>query len=290
MDYLPIFLRVQNRLAVVIGGGAVAARKAELLLRCGAHVRLVAPELGAGTQQLLREPTAATTMSHLCASFTAQHLDGAVLVIAATDSDAVNAQVSRLARERGLPVNVADDAELSDFILPAIVDRDPVIVAVSSAGTTPVLARRVREQIEALLPARLGALARFAGSRRGRVNEVLQPALRRDFWERFFGSPANLERLVQDEPAAARAFTEQLQACGDRNDAAAPGTRTYSHCAPCSCCSRPTCCCMTVWSHRQSWTARVARPRESLSARTWVSPRCRRSASMRCWSTMPAAD
>jgi uroporphyrin-III C-methyltransferase/precorrin-2 dehydrogenase/sirohydrochlorin ferrochelatase len=223
MDYLPIFLRVQNRLAVVIGGGAVAARKAELLLRCGAHVRLVAPELAASTQELLREPSAATTMSHLCAAFTAQHLDGAVLVIAATDSDSVNAQVSRLARERGVPVNVADDAELSDFILPAIVDRDPVIVAVSSAGTTPVLARRVREQIEALLPARLGALARFAGSRRGRVNEVLQPALRRAFWEGFFGSAANLERLVQDEPAAARAFTEQLQDCGDRNDAAGPG-------------------------------------------------------------------
>jgi len=130
--------------------------------------------------------------------------------MAATDSDAINAQVAQLARASGLPVNVADDAALSDFILPAIVDRAPLIVAVSSAGTTPVLARRVREQIEALLPARLGALARLAGSQRERVNQLLQPALRRPFWERFFGSAANLARLSADESAASRAFATDL--------------------------------------------------------------------------------
>src|SRR5580704_8272032 len=141
MDYLPIFLRVQNRLAVVIGGGAVAARKAELLLKCGAQIRLVAPELAASTQQLLQQPAAAAQMTHLPISFAAEHLEGAALVFAATDSEAINAQVSRLARARGIPVNVADDAERSDFILPAIVDRAPLLVAVSSAGTAPVLAR-----------------------------------------------------------------------------------------------------------------------------------------------------
>jgi uroporphyrin-III C-methyltransferase/precorrin-2 dehydrogenase/sirohydrochlorin ferrochelatase len=223
MDYLPIFLRVQNRLAVVIGGGAVAARKAELLLKCGAQVRLVAPELAASTQQLLHDPAAAHNMSYLRATFVAQHLEGAALVIAATDSDTVNAQVSRLARERGVPVNVADDADLSDFILPAIVDRDPLIVAVSSSGTTPVLARRVREQIEARLPAQLGPLARFAGSRRAQVNEALQPGLRRPFWEQFFGSFANLERLSTEEGAASHAFAEQLQAFAARQDGAGRG-------------------------------------------------------------------
>jgi uroporphyrin-III C-methyltransferase/precorrin-2 dehydrogenase/sirohydrochlorin ferrochelatase len=223
MDYLPIFLRVQDRLAVVIGGGAVAARKAELLLKCGAHVRLVAPELAPSTQELLRGPAAATQMSYLCAAFAAPHLEGAVLVIAATDSDVLNAQVARLARERGVPVNVADDAEHSDFILPAIVDRDPLIVAVGTAGTTPVLARRVREQIESLLPARLGALARFAGSRRAQVNEALHPTLRRPFWESFFGSWANLERLGGDEAAASRAFAEELQAFGSRKNAVGLG-------------------------------------------------------------------
>jgi len=210
MDYLPIFLRVQGRLAVVIGGGAVAARKAELLLKCGANVRLVAPQLAASARDLLRDHGSAAQISHLCAAFAADHLDGAALCIAATDSPEINEQVSRAARARGLPVNVADNAELSDFILPAIVDRAPLVVAVSSAGTAPVLARRVREQIESLLPARLGALARFAGRQRAQVNAALQPALRRSFWERFFRSTATVERLVEDEAAAARAFTAQL--------------------------------------------------------------------------------
>jgi uroporphyrin-III C-methyltransferase/precorrin-2 dehydrogenase/sirohydrochlorin ferrochelatase len=223
MDYLPIFLRVQDRLAVVIGGGAVAARKAELLLKCGARVQLVAPELTAATQALLNLHVASKRMSHHCASFAEHHLEGAALAVAATDSDEINAQVSRAARARGTPVNVADDAEHSDFILPAIVDRSPVIVAVSSAGTTPVLARRVREQIEALLPERLGALARFAGTQREHVNSTLQPALRRPFWERFFGAASNLQALTQDESAARQAFNAELQAFAAHKDAVALG-------------------------------------------------------------------
>ena len=219
MDYLPIFLRVQNRVAVVIGGGAVAARKAELLLKCGARIRLVAPELAPDTHELLRQHAASGDVSHLRAAFAASHLEGAALVIAATDSAAVNAQVAQAARTRGVPVNVADDAQQSDFILPAIVDRSPVIVAVSSAGTTPVLARRVREQIEALLPARLGALARFAGQQRERVNRELAPPLRRPFWERFFGAAANLQRLAQEDGAAQRAFDAELKACAGRQGA-----------------------------------------------------------------------
>jgi len=218
MDYLPIFLRVQDRLAVVIGGGAVAARKAELLLNCGARVRLVAPELDASAQALLQLHGAAGRMSHQCASYASHHLEGAALVMAATDCAAVNTQVSREARARGIPVNVADDAATSDFILPAIVDRSPLIVAVSSSGTTPVLARRVREQIESLLPARLGALARFAGSQREQVNRVLQPRLRRPFWERFFGAASNLEKLAQDESGARRAFSAELQHFATRKD------------------------------------------------------------------------
>ena len=223
MDYLPIFLRVQSRLTVVIGGGAVATRKAELLLKCGARVLLVAPELGEGTRELLQRHGPDAQMTHLCAPFAAQQLQGAALVIAATDSEAVNVEVSEAARAAGVPVNVADDAEHSDFILPEIVDRSPLIVAVSSAGTTPVLARRVREQVEALLPARLGALARFAGGQRERVNRLLQPALRRPFWERFFGSAANLERMSSNDAATLGAFSGQLAAFSQYPDAGALG-------------------------------------------------------------------
>ncbi|HTY93863.1 MAG TPA: siroheme synthase CysG [Steroidobacteraceae bacterium] len=218
MDYLPIFLRVQDRLAVVIGGGAVAARKAELLLKCGARVRLVAPELAEGTRELLREPAAAQRLSHVCEPFANRHLDGAALVMAATNSAALNALVAQSARARSIPVNVADDPEHCDFILPAVVDRSPVIVAVSSAGTAPVLARRVREQVESLLPAGLGALARFAGAQRAQVNRLLQPARRRAFWERFFGSAAHLQRLVRDEAAAHTAFAAELQSFSAHQD------------------------------------------------------------------------
>src|ERR1700683_4559861 len=111
MDSRPILLRVRSRFAVVIGGGPVAARKAELLLKCGARVCLVAPELAASTQELLRQHPA--DMSHVCAAFAAHPVAVAALIIAAADSAAVNLQVSQTARARGIPVNVADNAELS---------------------------------------------------------------------------------------------------------------------------------------------------------------------------------
>ena len=132
MDHLPVFLRVHDRTTVVVGGGPVAARKAELLLKCGARVRLVAPELHAAARALLA--AAGERISHLSARFEPAHLADAMLVVAATDSAELNASVARAARERDLPVNVVDDPALSSFILPAIVDRSPVIVAMSSAG------------------------------------------------------------------------------------------------------------------------------------------------------------
>ncbi len=99
----------------------------------------------------------------------------------------MNAAVSAAAKARRLPINVVDDPELSTFIFPAIIDRSPVVVAVGSSGNSPVLARRVRQQIEALLPARLGALARFVGDRRKEVKRALAPEQRRPFWERIIG-------------------------------------------------------------------------------------------------------
>ena len=207
MDYLPIFLRVQNRRALIVGGGAVAARKAELLLRSGAQVMLVAPEPSPAAHELLMAHPAQITL--LPAIFEPGQLRGITLALAATDSPSVNAAVASAARERGIPVNVADNAELSDFILPAIVDRSPVIVAVGSAGASPVLSRRLRERIEALLPAGLGNLARLAARRRPQVQAALPPEHRRLFWERFFdhlGDPA----FVADEAAAELAFGQLL--------------------------------------------------------------------------------
>jgi uroporphyrin-III C-methyltransferase / precorrin-2 dehydrogenase / sirohydrochlorin ferrochelatase len=206
MDYLPVFLQLHSAPAVIVGGGRIAARKADLLLRCGARVTVIAPEL----HEDLRRRVADGELTHLAESFLAAHLDGAAVAIAATGRKDLNTAVSAAARERGVPVNVVDDASLSTFIFPAIIDRSPVIAAVSSAGQAPVLARWVREQVEAVLPASLGALARFMGERRKRVQRALGAAARRAFWERIVRGKAGTRVLVGDEPGAQRAFEAEL--------------------------------------------------------------------------------
>lgn len=186
MDFLPIFLAVRNRRAVVVGGGAVAARKVELLLDAGAKVRVVAPALSGELQTLLD----AGRIEHRLGGFAPSDLDDAAVVIAATDRQEINAAAADAARARGLPINVVDDLKLSTFILPAIVDRSPVIVAIGTSGTAPVLARFVREKIEALLAPQLGQLAALAGRWRVRVKRVLGTVLeRRRFWESVFEGP-----------------------------------------------------------------------------------------------------
>src|SRR5215469_15343780 len=181
MDYLPVFLQLRSARAVIVGGGRIAARKADLLLRAGASVTVVAPRL----HEDLRSRAVSGELTHLAESFVPAHLDGAAIAIAATGLRDVNEAVSQAARERRVPINVVDDAALSTFIFPAIIDRSPVVVAVGSAAQAPVLARWVRERIEAILPASLGALARFMGERRKSVQQALGAAARRGFWERI---------------------------------------------------------------------------------------------------------
>jgi uroporphyrin-III C-methyltransferase/precorrin-2 dehydrogenase/sirohydrochlorin ferrochelatase len=130
---------------------------------------------------------AAGEIVHVAAEFTPEHLDGVRLAIAATDKRAINAWVAHQAERRNIPVNVVDDRELSRFIVPAIVDRSPVVVAVGSSGDAPVLTRRLRERLESFLPQRLGALARLAGKLRPTIKARIEsPARRRKFWENFF--------------------------------------------------------------------------------------------------------
>jgi uroporphyrin-III C-methyltransferase/precorrin-2 dehydrogenase/sirohydrochlorin ferrochelatase len=211
MDYLPVFLRLAGETAVVVGGGHVAARKVDWLLKAGARVTVLAPELG--PQLALRATRGELT--HLAQPFTPAPLAGAATVIAASDDPQVNAAVSRAARARRIPVNVVDSPELSSFIFPAIIDRSPIVVAVSSAGASPVLARRVRAQIEALLPARLGALARFLGARRAAVKRAVAPGARQRFWERLISGRAAGEVLLGAEAAAAATFARELRTPGD---------------------------------------------------------------------------
>jgi len=208
MDFLPIFLDVRQRLAVIIGGGEVAARKAELLLQAGARVRIVAPALGAALQALAD----AGRIEHRAERFAPHALDGAVVVIAATEQRSVNAAVAAAARARNIPVNAVDDLEHSDFIVPAIVDRSPVVVAVGTSGNSPVLARFVRERIEALLPPTLGRLAAFAGRWRKRVAHRLGTVLqRRRFWERVLSGPVASHVLEGRDSRADFELRRELQ-------------------------------------------------------------------------------
>jgi uroporphyrin-III C-methyltransferase/precorrin-2 dehydrogenase/sirohydrochlorin ferrochelatase len=186
MDYFPIFLKLTDEPVVVVGGGHVAARKIALLARAGARITVVAPEI----VPELEAARAEGRITHIEAEFAPEHLEGARLAIAATQRRAVNAWVARQAETRNIPVNVVDDRELSRFIVPAIVDRSPIVAAVASSGDAPVLTRRLRERLESLLPQRLGALARLAGALRSTIKRRLaSPAARRRFWESFIDGP-----------------------------------------------------------------------------------------------------
>ena len=210
MDYLPLFLQLRSQPVVVVGGGRIALRKVDLLRRSGARITVVAPELRPELDQLARRGE----LHYIAAKFVEAHVEGATLVVAATNDPDVNVAVSEAARARKIPVNVVDTPALSTFIFPAIVDRSPIIVATSSGGESPVLARRVREQIEALLPERLGALARFMGLRRKSVHDTLGAVARRPFWERIVGGNIATRVLAGDETGAAKAFESELRAGG----------------------------------------------------------------------------
>jgi uroporphyrin-III C-methyltransferase/precorrin-2 dehydrogenase/sirohydrochlorin ferrochelatase len=211
MDYLPLFLQLRSQPVVVVGGGRIAIRKVDLLRRSGARITVVAPELRAELAQLERRGE----LHYRAEEFKEEHVEGATLVVAATNNPAVNATVSEAARARKIPVNVVDTPALSTFIFPAIVDRSPIIVATSSGGESPVLARRVREQIEALLPQKLGALARFMGVRRKNVQNTLGASARRPFWERVVGGTVATRVLAGDEDGAAKAFESELRTGGN---------------------------------------------------------------------------
>ncbi|VTP60479.1 Siroheme synthase [Serratia rubidaea] len=179
MDYLPIFADLKQRPVLVVGGGEVAARKVELLARAGAEIRIVAQSLSPELEQRRQSGG----INWLGQAFAPHQLDEVFLVIAATDDAALNAQVYAEADKRRVLANVVDDQPRCSFIFPSIVDRSPLVVAVSSGGKAPVLARMLREKLEALLPASLGTIAQLAGGFRTRVKQQLSSiGARRRFW------------------------------------------------------------------------------------------------------------
>lgn len=211
MRHLPAFLDIAGRVCLVIGGGEVAARKIALLERAGGRVHVTSPKLVPS----LSRGVAAGRIQHLAGRFAPEQLDGSAVVIAATDDRALNARVSWEARQRGIPVNVVDDPALCTFQVPAIVDRDPVLIAISTGGASPVLARWVRRRIERLLPASLGRLGQLADRWRGAAKERL-PSLdaRKRFWEDTFDGPAAQLALDGRDEEADRALSNALNGSG----------------------------------------------------------------------------
>lgn len=182
MDYFPTFLNIRNRRVLVIGGGQVAERKIRLLLKAGARVAVVAEALGSTVQGL----AVTGVVDVIGTAFHETQLAGVALVIAATSDRDLNRAVAVAARMKNIPVNVVDDPKLSSFIVPSIVDRDPIVVAVSTGGTSPVMARLLRQRLEQWLPAKLGAVARLARAWRDRVGRRLVGiGRRRAFWEQL---------------------------------------------------------------------------------------------------------
>ena len=167
MKYLPVFLELEARHCLVVGGGKVAARKVAMLLRAGANITVIAPQLCEELTKL-RE---SGRVRHIGREFRDEDIDGMVLVIAATDNRAVNHQVSLVAKRQRIPVNVVDTPKLCSFIVPSVVDRSPVQVAVSTGGASPVLARLLRARLESFIPSAYGRLAVLVDEFRQKVKQ-----------------------------------------------------------------------------------------------------------------------
>lgn len=209
MRYFPIFIDLKDRPVLVVGGGEEALRKVRLLLKTEARINVAAADLHP-------ELAASPRVNWIARRYHAGLIDGAALVFSA--DPALNARVAEDARAAAIPVNAVDDPEIASFILPSIVDRDPVVVAIGTEGTAPILGQGLRARIDAMLPPALGALAKAGAGLRQRVAETVPAGnRRRSFWKRFFfgdvrdafiagescNFAAGVDRLLAEEASAA---------------------------------------------------------------------------------------
>jgi len=208
VNYFPVFFDLTAQRVLVVGGGEVALRKVALLERSGALITLVAPDV----LPELQARAGAGKINLAVREFVPEDLDGARLVIVATSRRAVNRWIASLSEARRIPVNVVDDREASRFIVPAIIDRDPVLVAVSTGGTSPVLARRLRERLEAVIPKKIGELALWLRALRHSARRRLRNTdERRRFFENIVDGAA-ARRFIEGDAHGAQAVAQQLLA------------------------------------------------------------------------------
>ena len=207
MDNLPVFLRVQGKRAAVVGGGTAAARRTETLARAGALVAVYAPTLdeefrdlrGVAFEHVAREPTRAD-------------IAGCAVCYVATGDEAADARIGADVQGAGALINVADQPRLCDFIAPSIVDRSPLVIAISTGGASPMLGRLLRARLESSIPAAYGRLAAFMGRARAQVGARLQDAgARRRFWERVLDGPIAEMVLANNETSAETALASEIE-------------------------------------------------------------------------------
>ncbi|WP_462383796.1 siroheme synthase CysG [Pseudomonas sp. Marseille-QA0892] len=220
MEFLPLFHNLRGRTVLLVGGGEIALRKGRLLVDAGAVLKVVSPEIETELDALVLASGGVT----LRRRYEAMDVQQSVLVIAATDDDALNAGVSRDAQALGIPVNVVDAPSLCTVIFPAIVDRSPLIVAVSSGGDAPVLARLVRAKIETWLPSAYGRLAGLGKAFRARVKARFPDVRdRRIFWEGAFQGDI-AERVFAGQDREAEQLMDRALAS---DEAVAPSGEVY---------------------------------------------------------------
>ena len=200
MKFLPIFLNVKGYPCLVVGGGQVASRKIFMLIRAGARVTVISPELSSEVAKLAEKDD----IEHIQAGFKSGDISNYRVVIAATNSREVNQAVYEEATGKNIPVNVVDTPDLCSFITPSIIDRDPVQIAISTGGASPVLARLLRSKLETYIPAAYGRLGKLVESYRDRVKAIFKHNSNhiRGFWEQVLeGSVADLLVAGKDKAA-----------------------------------------------------------------------------------------
>lgn len=200
MDIFPISLKLQQQPCLIVGGGHIAYRKAVLLAKAGAKVDVLAPEIDVNLLQLVQQSQGQYVQDVFSSSTALRHYR---LVIAATDDNRVNQQVFAACEAENVLVNSVDDPPHCRFMVPAIIDRSPLVISVASNGTSPVLSRQIRTQLESSIPHGMGKLAEFSGQWRAAVKQkIVNPDERRIFWEELYASPLK-EQVFNDNLDAA---------------------------------------------------------------------------------------
>jgi uroporphyrin-III C-methyltransferase/precorrin-2 dehydrogenase/sirohydrochlorin ferrochelatase len=206
MDHLPIFLNVKGMRSLVVGGGFLAARKADLLLRAGCKLTVLAPVLGEELAHLAESHR----FEHKTGELTARDLAGCRVVFGCSHDSAINRKLRELATAAGILVNVTDKPDSCDFIMPAVLDRSPLLVAIASGGTSPLLTRMLKARFETTIPASYGRLAEFAGSYREKIKESIPNGTRRRrFWETMIDGPV-AEHLFSGQLEQAESLMDSL--------------------------------------------------------------------------------